>query len=177
MFTALKIIAFQAVWLTCALGAASGTNWPGVAAAMALVCWHTATAPAPMRAAATVALAGLFGAVAETALAVSGLVTFAATVPPGPIPPWIVALWVAFATTLPILNSWVGPARSGWPWSAAALGLVAGPIAYVAGERLGALTLAPVSPASWWLAVAAIATVWAIATPLLLALSKRFLHG
>ncbi|MBX9925899.1 MAG: DUF2878 domain-containing protein [Hyphomicrobiaceae bacterium] len=173
MFIALKIIAFQAVWLTCALGAAAGTNWPGVAAAVALVGWHLATAPALKHAAATVVLAGLLGALAETALVVSGLVTFGATVPPWPIPPWIVALWVAFATTLPILNAWIGPARSGWPWTAAALGLVAGPIAYIAGERLGALTLAPVLSATWWLSVVAIATVWAIATPLLLALSDR----
>lgn len=179
MLSVLPILAFQAVWLTCALGAASGTNWPGVIAAAVLATWHLSTVPNPKRAVRTLALAGLLGVVAETALALSGLVTFAATVRPLPIPAWIVALWIAFATTLPVLSRWIGP-ESGprWPWNAGALGLVGGPLAYIAGERLGALTMAPgaaneAGAWAWWGAVMAVAIVWAVAAPVLLALRAR----
>ncbi len=175
MTTALQIIAFQAVWLACALGASAGTNWPGVAAASALVTWHLVTSNNAARAAVPLVAAGLLGALTESALVLTGLIAFNAAIAPWPVPPWIIALWIAFATTLPVLGPIVGPsAASSWPWAAGALGLIAGPIAYIAGERLGALTPAPGHPGQWWIAIAAIAVIWAIATPLLLAVEARW---
>jgi hypothetical protein len=54
-------------------------------------------------------------------------------------PPWLLAMWAQFATTFrfslrPVL------AR---PPGAALFGAVGGPLAFVAGERLGAITLLP----------------------------------
>lgn len=172
-----SLLAFQAVWLTCALGAASGTNWPGIIAAGMLATWHLATTSDRAREAVVLAAAGLIGAGAETGLTALGLVSFAATAPPLPIPTWIVALWIAFATTLPVLNRWIGPTSGQrWQWKAAALGFIGGPLAYIAGERLGALTLVPGTAAdagAWWGAVLAVAIVWAAAAPTLLALRAR----
>lgn len=177
MQSVLQIFAFQAVWLACALGAAASTNWPGVIGAALFCAWHLFDASNRVGAIMVLVAAGIIGAIAESAMVASGLVSFAAQVPQLPVPPWIVALWIGFATTLPVLGAWIGPQTVGrrvWPLAAIVLGLIAGPIAYVAGERLDALTLAPGLPAtSWWIAVAAIACVWAVATPLLLALSAR----
>jgi hypothetical protein len=182
MSTILTIVAFQAVWLVCAAGAAAGVSWPGVAAATVLALAHVALAPtlapgaapgtARGRTAATLLASGALGAAAEHALVAVGSIDYgpAAAGAPTGVPAWIVALWVAFATTVPVLARWFGTAAGGWPWTAAAVGAVGGPLAYVAGERLGALTLAP---AAWWTAVAALALVWAVATPLLLALHAR----
>jgi hypothetical protein len=59
-------------------------------------------------------------------------------------------------------------ALRGRPALGAVLGLVGGPLAYLGGEKLGAVALVQPVPA-----LAALAVVWALATPLLLALALR----
>lgn len=55
-----------------------------------------------------------------------------------PVPPlWLVAIWLLFASTLNHSLKWL---QQRW-WLAALLGAISGPLSYLAGERLGALTL------------------------------------
>ena len=77
-------------------------------------------------------------------------------------PPWMVALWANFATTL---NLSLAGLQSR-PWLTALLGLVGGPLAYWGGAKLGAMTFVAPLPA-----LIALALGWAVLTPLLLALA------
>lgn len=64
-------------------------------------------------------------------------------------PPWLVAVWLLFASTLNHSLRWLQPR----PWLAALSGAIAAPLSYLAGARLGALdinlSLLPVLSAAW----------------------------
>ena len=77
-------------------------------------------------------------------------------------PPWMIALWANFATTLNL--SLAGLQNR--PGLAALLGLVGGPLAYWGGAGLGAMTFIAPLPALITLALG-----WALLTPLLLTLA------
>ncbi len=158
------ILGFQVVWLICALGAARGYGEPGMLAAGLLVLWSFWRAPSPAPAKATLIAAGVLGATAETFLVASGLVRYAAAWPSANlVPAWLVALWLAYATTMPALAMLLGRQPL---LKASLIGALLAPVAYLAGERLGALEfLAPT-----WLGPVAVAAVWAVASPTLLAI-------
>lgn len=165
MKLAINVAAFQAGWFTCVLGAAHGLPWIGVAAAAAVVAWHAFRAQRPARELTLIAAAIAVGAIFDSALATSRWVEFAPQAPaPDAAPYWILALWALFATTLNVSLGWM----RGRPALAAALGLFAGPLAYWAGARLGALEI--VKPAA---ALVALALGWAVILPLLIALARR----
>jgi hypothetical protein len=69
-------------------------------------------------------------------------VRFAAAWPEGFAPYWMLSLWIAFATTLNHSLRWL----MSRPAAAGLAGLIGGPLAYLAGAKLGALTL--VTPAT-----------------------------
>jgi hypothetical protein len=159
-------IGFQVVWLACAFGAARGLNWPGVVSAALFIVLALSLRRWPAGEIAAVTAAGLLGFFAESALSSTGLVVYGAGRGSVFAPAWIVALWCAFAGTLAAIEALIG--RDAWI-KAAGLGLVTGPLSYLAGARLDALTLPAPLPA-----LIAIALLWAAALPLLLALRARF---
>jgi hypothetical protein len=83
----------------------------------------------------------------------------------GTAPIWIVAMWVVFSTTLNVSLAWL---KRSLPL-AVLFGAVGGPIAYVAGEKLGGLVFVQPTPA-----LIALAIGWAAITPLLLRIADRF---
>lgn len=159
-----NIALYQAGWLACVVGAAHGLAWAGVAAALPILAWHFARARRAWPEARLVVAAAAAGAIFETLLAQSGWVRFA---PPGPVagfaPPWMVALWALFATTL---NVSLRGLRAR-PALFAVLAAAGAPLAYLAGARLGAMRFE--DPA----ALFAIAAGWAALAPLLLAAARR----
>lgn len=166
MFLFLNAALYQAGWVACTLGAANGLPWAGPAAAVAIIAWHLARAHRAAAELQLIAVAAVSGLVFETALLQAGWVAYPASSGAGVLAPaWMVALWALFATTfnvsLRILRE--------RPVLAAILGAAGAPLAYYAGERLGAIDL--VSPAP---ALAAIALGWAIATPSLMRAARRF---
>ena len=163
----LEYVAFQIVWLACALGAANGSNLPGVAAALAVVSVHIALSTSRSAAVTMVAMCGFVGFAAESLFAMTGVLRYAAAWPSTSVAPaWIVALWLAFAITLPATRWMLGERPLA---KAAALGAVFGPAAYLAGDRIGALQMTtPV-----WHGLLLTAVVWALAFPTLVALSGR----
>lgn len=78
-------------------------------------------------------------------------------------PPWLVAIWAIFMTTLCHSLYWVGRTR----WLPFVLAPIAGPFAYWAASELGAVTLP--DPA---LSVPALAVGWLVLFPLLLFIRK-----
>jgi hypothetical protein len=82
----------------------------------------------------------------------------------GVAPVWIIAMWALFATSLNLSMGWL----KGRPWLAALFGAVGGPLAYLAGERLGGVQMPdPV------MALGAQAIGWAAILPLLTLLATR----
>jgi hypothetical protein len=80
-------------------------------------------------------------------------------------PLWMVALWVAFSTTL---NVALRPLRTQYLLGAI-IASVAAPIAYMAGASLGALQLVDAAPA-----LLAIALAWAVGMPVMMRCAQRF---
>lgn len=161
----LNIAVYQAGWFACVLGAARGRPWLGLAIVAIIVCGWVMSAPRPSALLQLSVLTALVGYSWDSWLSVAGLIGY----PPGPLspplaPPWILALWLLFATTLPISLRWL----QSQPALAALLGALAAPLAYLAAARLGALTLPRMQPALWALALG-----WAGLLPLLLRLARR----
>lgn len=108
------------------------------------------------------------GAFADSVQTALGLVSFrSGSLAPWLCPPWIVALWMQFATLLRFSLSW----RAGRYLVALLLGLVGDPLAFSAGVRLGAADLHP----NRALSLLSLGIVWAAAFPLLVRLAAR--HG
>ena len=158
---------FQVVWLACALGAAHGRNAPGVLAAALFIGAVQVTNRSRASEVLTILACGAAGLVTESALMATELIRFAAPWPSAQLAPaWIVALWLAFGATMPAMASLLGH-RLGI--KASITGFVAGPLAYWAGERLGALEIVGSAPLTYL----AIALIWAVVLPSLLVFRKR----
>jgi hypothetical protein len=162
----MNALLFQVAWFGAVLGAARGLPWLGVIAVAAVVAWHLARARQPAREIGLVALALATGAVFETLLVQAGLLRFdGGALLAGTAPVWMVALWANFATTL---NVSLRALRTRL-LAAALLGAIGAPLAYFAGQKLGAVQFPQPGPA-----LAAIAAGWAVLTPVLFLAARRF---
>jgi hypothetical protein len=164
-----SFVAFYLCWFACVGGAARGVPWLGPLAVAAYVAGYLRTLPSGReraRHAWLLGLAGVVGYAADSVLVLAGVLTFPPHVVLGwPSTAWMVALWVLQAAVLGGALSWM---RNRFTL-AAVVGVIGGPLAYLAGERMGAAVLGP-TPA---VALAAIAAEWALAMPLLVWLDER----
>jgi hypothetical protein len=163
-----NFLMFYAGWFACVAGAGRKALWAGPAAAAVLLLAHLALAPHRAREGALVLVVGLFGFTVDTLQASAGIYSFSGTsVLPWLCPPWMAALWMLFATTLNGSMQWL----AGRYRLAAVLGALFGPLSYLAGERLGAIALSSDTVVS----LGAIAIVWALVMPALLAIREALL--
>lgn len=79
-------------------------------------------------------------------------------------PPWLLGLWLLFASTLNHSLSWL----QNRPWQAAVAGGLGAPLSYLAGARLDALTLDPFH-------LPLLALLWAAILPLAFFCNTRLL--
>jgi hypothetical protein len=160
----LNLLAFQAGWFACVLGAARG--WPlfGPLVAVVIIAPTAWFAPRPRAFLLLLATGALVGLCWDSTLAALGLMRFAGTHFAPLAPLWIVALWVLFASTCNRSLRWL---QSSVPL-AVALAVVAAPLSYLAGARLGALQL-PRGTAG----LVAQAVGWGVILPALLHVAKR----
>lgn len=161
------IVGFQITWWACALGAASGHWEPGVAVACVVLIGQVWASGTRLATTAAVLTAAVVGVLAETAIVASGLIDYAADRPAlGLAPVWLIALWMVFATCAGATARMLGERQM---LLGAVLGPALAPPTYWAGAGLGALKLAePV-----WLPLLMVAIVWAVATPMILAVYGR----
>lgn len=164
----LNFIAFQCCWFANVISAANGVPWLGPLVTALWLVGHLvslrgAEAPGGIAAEIRVLLAAIvIGWTADSALTLAGLISFAENAQlGGPSPLWMIALWTCFAATLRHSLGWL---RARW-LLAIVLGAVGGPLAYLGGESLGAISL------TGDLSIAAISAQYAIATPILLAIA------
>jgi hypothetical protein len=147
---------FQLTWLSAVLG--RGALLPLTVALLAL---HLLLVAAPRRELRCLAWVALPGMAVDSALSLAGVFQFEGG---ALIPLWLCALWLAFATTLRRSLQFLH--RS--PWLAALIGTLV-PLNYLAGERLGAVTLG-YGP---WLSLALLVPLWALLLPALCAVTRR----
>ena len=161
-----NLIAFQINWFACVLGGAYGLPCLGVGTAAAVIAAHLAWAAHPKPELILILTAGAMGLVADSLLVSLDLLRFTSgTVIEGMAPYWIIAMWMAFATTLNVTFRWL----KGRVGLAALLGAAGGPLAYYGGSKLGGVSL--LSPAE---SLVALAITWGLAMPTLVALAARF---
>jgi len=162
----LNFALYQLGWLACVLGAARGYGGAGALAALALTGVHVLLARRRGDEVRLCLLAGLLGMAADSAQTALGVLAFASLGSLGWLaPPWIVVMWMEFATLFRFALGWL----RGRYGLAALLGAVGGPLAYYGGVRLGAATF----PAGPVLGLSALALEWAVATPVLVWLAGR----
>ena len=91
------------------------------------------------------------------------LISYKDTISPFPIAPvWILSMWLLFSITIKHSLSWLNSYKIGQ----VTLGLIGGPLAYIAGEKLGAVSLHDTS-------VFFLAIGWAVITPALFVWGKK----
>jgi len=164
----LSFLSFQGAWFVAVEGAARGSMWAGPAAVAVVAAVHVARSARPARELAFLLGVGLAGTLADTALHALGCTSYPTSREAWPfllVPPWITALWIAFATQAGTSLAWLASR----PRLAALLGAVGGPLSYLAGVRIGAVATSE----SAWTTWTGLAAEYALATPLLLYASTR----
>jgi len=162
----INLVAFKLGWLACILGGANDAPLVGTLIALAIVALHIVRSALPARELTLALIAGAIGAVWDSVLASAGLLSYASgTLFEGTAPYWIVAMWLLFATLLNQSLRWM----HGRLILAAAVGAIGGPLAFFAGNRLGAVEFSDFNAAMLALAVG-----WGAIMPLLVYLAHRF---
>ena len=159
-------ILYQLGWCACVLGAAWGHPWIGSALGVVPIAVHVALAERRRDASALTLWTAAVGLAVDTAQIALGTLRFdggavAAWLPP----PWLVLVWAQFAMTFHFgLQS-----LQGRPAHAAIFGALGGPLAFLAGARLGVVTLHP----TVWPSLLSLAVAWAVAIPAAVAFAER----
>jgi Protein of unknown function (DUF2878) len=161
-----NLVIYQIVWLACILSAARGIPVLGILAALIAVVWHVSQAQRPLAEFQLILITGLIGGLWDSLLVVLGLIHYpSGALMPWMAPVWIIALWMAFATTFNLGLRWL----HGHYGLAAIFGMVGGPLAWWSGHALGALTL--LNPL---MTLAVLGLGWAALMPVLMRLAACF---
>jgi hypothetical protein len=165
MGLAINFIGFQIGWFACVIGAAKGQPLLAVICAFLIVAIHLYRNRSYAELL-IIVVAMLIGFVWESLLVASGWLSYINTAGSERFAPvWLVAMWAVFATTINLSMAWL---KGHW-FLAATMGAVFGPLAFVAGEKLGAVEFV-----SQPMALIALALGWALLMPLLLRLADQF---
>ena len=161
----INFIAFQFGWFSSVLGGAKQLPWAGPLAVLAIVALHLYRTENPQSELKLIFACGLIGTVFDSVLVAAGWVGYPSGMFSNVMAPyWIIAMWMLFATTLNISMGWM----KGRPLLAAVTGLVAGPLTYLAGHKLGGIEFANQTAA-----LVALGIGWAVIMPGLMHLASQ----
>lgn len=161
----INFTAFKLGWLSSVVGGAQQIPWLGPMVVFIAVAIHLARAERPSSEFMLIVSCGLIGAVFDSALVAAGWVTFpSGMVSEATAPYWIVTMWMLFGTTINLSMRWM----RGRPLLAAAFGFIGGPLAYMAGHKIGGIEFVDQTAALAMLAIG-----WAVIMPLLMHLGER----
>lgn len=156
---------FQVAWFACVIGAGKAMPWLGVIVTIAILVWHLYRAKQVKPELSLMLSALIIGGAFDQAMLSYSYINYVSNGwNVSLVPVWILALWLAFATTLNVSLRWM----RGRHFVAIFFGSVGGPIAYFGAEKLGAVMLHGYS------SYIALSIGWAIITPLLLSISSYF---
>jgi hypothetical protein len=161
-----NLLLYQLGWFACVLGTAWGRQWVGVSIAVALAGTHFYLAKDRVLQTKLVIAAALIGLVVDTGLLWAGVYRFPqGAVIDGLPPPFMTLLWIQFATTFRYSMRWL----SGRYTLSFLFGLLGAPLAFYAGESLGAIMF--LSPRLAHYGVLAVG--WSVSVPLLVFISDQ----
>ena len=159
----INIILFQIGWFACVLSAANNHPLVGASISLFIIVSHVLLSREYKQEIRIIVIAMVIGLFLDSFIISAGLITYTSGMLNDFIAPyWIVLMWALFATTLNYSLSWM---RNKLLVSVV-LGAIAGPLAYYAGMKLGAVEFINEMKALISLSIG-----WAICTPLLLKLS------
>jgi hypothetical protein len=156
---------FKAGWLAAVFAAAASLPVLGTAAIGVAVAVHLLRSDEPQDEILLLSLAAVIGFAWESLLVYTGIVNYGANgALAGVAPYWIVAMWVLFATTLNVGMSWLRKNLL----VASLFGAIGGPMSFLAGEKVGAVSFSDTSTA-----LVVIGLGWAFLLPLLVRFASR----
>lgn len=156
----LTLFGYQAVWFVAVIAAGQGHTVPGMLAAALFVAWRVGVSSHRALELRLIAISMTLGLALDGLTASAGWLRYAGGWPSPWAPAWLTSLWAAFAVTIVPL---FGYFRSR-PLTAACLGGVGGPLAYLGAAR-GWQAVEFVTPQ--WRGILALAVAWALILPLL----------
>lgn len=161
----INFILFQLAWFSCVIGAGKGMPWLGAIVTMLVLIWHLYQAKTVKAELLLMLYALLIGATYDQSMLSLGYISYISNGWSNAIVPvWILALWLAFTSTLNVSLRWMRNKHS----IAVFFGAVGGPMAYLGAEKLGAVILHGAS------SYIALSIGWAVITPVLLLISSHF---
>ena len=161
----INIILFQIGWFACVLSAANNHPLVGASISLFIIISHVLLSREYKQEIIIIVIAMVIGLFLDSFIISAGWITYTSGMLSDFIAPyWIVLMWALFATTLNYSLSWL---RNKLLISAV-FGAIAGPLAYYAGMKLGAVEFVNENNALISLSIG-----WAICTPLLLKLASN----
>lgn len=160
----INIIFFQIGWFACVLTAASNQPLVGAIISLFIIVSHVLISKQYKQEIRIIVIAMIIGFFWDSLIVSTGLITYTSGMLSDFIAPyWIVLMWALFATTLNYSLSWMKEKLL----LSIVFGAIAGPLAYYAGVKLGAVEFT-----NKFNALLALSIGWAIFTPLLLKLAS-----
>mgnify|MGYP000974472541 CR=1 FL=1 len=162
----INLLLFQLGWFACVLGGAYGHVVLGSLVAAAVIGYHFYKAADTIQELRLLVLALIIGIVFESIFTAQGLARYShGQVFDAIAPLWMILMWPLFATTLNLSMRWL---KGLAPVLIAIIGAVFAPLAYYAGNRLGAVEYDHFN-----LSIGLIAIAWAALLPAMVALSIK----
>ena len=164
-----NFIGFQVGWFACVLGAANDKELLGMIIALGIVIYHVVNQGDSRKELKLVLAATVIGLLWETWVLNLNILRY----PSHPealfwAPTWLIMMWALFATTINLSMGWL---KGRWVL-AVFMGAIFGPLAFVAGEKLGAVVFLDST-----LSMITLAIGWGLLMPLLLWIAERINHN
>ena len=164
-----NFIGFQVGWFACVLGAANDKELLGMIIALGIVIYHVVNQGDSRKELKLVLAATVIGLLWETWVLNLNILRY----PSHPealfwAPTWLIMMWALFATTINLSMAWL---KGRWVLSVF-MGAVFGPLAFIGGERLGAVVFLDST-----LSIITLSVGWGLLMPLLLWIAERINHN
>ena len=160
-----NIILFQIGWFACVLTAASNQPLVGALISLLIIVSHVLISKQYKQEIRIIVIAMVIGLFWDSLIVSAGWITYTSGMFSDFMAPyWIVLMWALFATTLNYSLSWMKEKLL----LSVVFGAIAGPLAYYAGAKLGAVEFI-----NDIYALVTLSIGWAIFTPMLLMLSTN----
>lgn len=165
-----NIVGTQIGWFACALGAAKGLPWLGLFVVTIYLSLHLLWSGNRWREFQFIVTVGVLGMGVDSLSKITGLLSYNGDILQVAwlAPLWIGALWLQFASTLNVSLAWLQDNYL----IAFLLGAISGPLSYLGGARLGALSL----NYDKTFTIIVLAFIWGILMPALAWLAKKMVR-
>jgi hypothetical protein len=162
-----NFVGFQVGWFACVLGAANHMPVMGSLIAAVIVTYHLYRYSFALNECYLILAAVVVGFIWETIVISHDLLIYPLSEAAIVAPVWLVMMWALFATTINVSMAWL---KRRWIL-AVIMGAIFGPMAFIGGEKLGAVVFVDSK-----MALLVLSLGWAILMPLILWIAD-FING